>query len=171
VTALSQLVQTDETYRLIIAGQPKLTSQYWQRIESLVRSLNLADYIIKHIRYIPEEHVEKYFKAADAVVLPYTCIYQSGILLIAYRFGVPVLASTVGSFPTDIREGKTGLLFRARDPADIANAIERYFRTPHLRGEENRRQIAASCVLQYSWKDVAEKTAIAYRKVLSHSGT
>jgi len=100
VTDLSQPVQTDETYRLIIAGQPKRTSRYWQRIESLVRSLNLADYIIKHIRYIPEEHVEKYFKAADAVVLPYTCIYQSGILLIAYPFGVPVLASMVSSFPT-----------------------------------------------------------------------
>ena len=170
ITAVSQLVQSDKAYRLIIAGQPKRPLRYCRRIESLLRSLDIADHVIMHSQHIADEHIERYFKAADAVVLPYTFIYQSGIMLIAYRFGVPVLAANVGSFATDVREEKTGLLFRSRDSEDLARVIKRYFSTPHFVEEKSRAEIANHCFRLHSWDEVAKRTVEAYWNVMSRAG-
>ncbi len=75
----------------------------------------------------PDDETEVYFKAADALVLPYTDIYQSGVLSLGYSFGLPTIATEVGSFREEIIEGETGLICRPADPADLAQAIERYF--------------------------------------------
>jgi glycosyltransferase involved in cell wall biosynthesis len=34
-----------------------------------------------------------YFKASDVLTLPYTSLSQSGVLLLAYSFGLPVIAA------------------------------------------------------------------------------
>lgn len=48
--------------------------------------------------YVDEDAVQSIFEQADAVLLPYRHIDQSGVLLTAYRFGLPVVAFDVGSF-------------------------------------------------------------------------
>ena len=53
-----------------------------------------------------------YFKAADVLVLPYNEIFQSGVLFLGYSFGLPVIATDVGSFREEIVEGRTGFLCR-----------------------------------------------------------
>jgi glycosyltransferase involved in cell wall biosynthesis len=46
--------------------------------------------------YVPDGDVEAWFRAAEAAVLPYRRIEQSGVAGLADAFGVPVLASTAG---------------------------------------------------------------------------
>ena len=38
-------------------------------------------------------------------MLPYTHIFQSGVLFLGYSFGLPVIASDVGSLREDVIEG------------------------------------------------------------------
>jgi len=78
-------------------------------------------------------------------------------MLIAYRFGVPVLAASVGSFATDVREEKTGLLFRSRGSEDLARVIKRYFGTPRFSEEKSRAEIANHCFRLHSWDEVVEE--------------
>ena len=49
------------------------------------------------IEHIPDADVELYFKSADVLVMPYTNIFQSGVLFLAFSFGVPVIATDVGA--------------------------------------------------------------------------
>ena len=79
------------------------------------------DRVLQAITYIPDDETEIYFKAADALVLPYTDIYQSGVLFLGYSFGLPTIATDVGSFREEIIEGETGLICRPADPADLAS--------------------------------------------------
>ena len=58
------------------------------------------------IQFIPDEEMEIYLKAADVLVLPYKEIFQSGVLFLAYSFGLPVVATDVGSFREEIVEGR-----------------------------------------------------------------
>ena len=46
--------------------------------------------------YVPDEDVAAWFQEAEAAVLPYRRIEQSGVGGPSYAFGVPVLASTAG---------------------------------------------------------------------------
>jgi glycosyltransferase involved in cell wall biosynthesis len=124
-------------------------------------------HVSQEIGFIPDKDIELYFKAADVVVLPYTEIFQSGIAFLAYSFGLPVIATDVGSFREDIVEETTGFVCRPKDPDDLAATIDRYFDSPlyqHL--DQRRQEIRRYAVAGHSWDAVAEITRKVYSDLL-----
>lgn len=163
IIAFKSLVKQDPDYRLIIAGRTKASDAYWSMIRQLIQRDRLEAQIIQRIEYIPDEQVEEYFKAADVAVLPYTRIFQSGVLFLAYSFGLPVIASNVGSIQDDIIEGRTGFLCQPSDPIDIARAVTKYFGSSlfeHL--GQRRSDIREIANERYSWEKVVEITKQVY---------
>jgi len=117
--------------------------------------------------FIPDEETEVYFKAADALVLPYRDIYQSGVLFLGHSFGLPVLATDVGSLKDEIVEGKTGFVFRPEDPVDLARAIERYFASDlYANLNSNRQEIRDYATERHSWDVVGQITMTVYAALL-----
>jgi glycosyltransferase involved in cell wall biosynthesis len=74
------------------------------------------------------------------VALPYKHIFQSGVLFMAYSFGLPVIATDVGSLREDVAEGQTGFLCSPGDPDALAEAIEKYFESPLFRSLGDKRE-------------------------------
>jgi glycosyltransferase involved in cell wall biosynthesis len=168
VQAFTEVVQRDASYRLLIVGKPKATGHYWERIQQTIARSGIGDRIIGKIEYIPDEQTEWYFKAADVLVLPYTRIFQSGVLFLGYAFGLPVIAADVGPLKDEIIEGKTGLVFRPQDSSDLAKTIEKFFSSELFREIESRRaQIKEYANEQYSWNKVAAITTKVYSNLLS----
>jgi D-inositol-3-phosphate glycosyltransferase len=168
VGALQQIALRDQTYRLIIAGEPnKESAQYWRKVEQAIEERRIEHQIIRHIRFISDEETEIYFKAADVVVLPYTEVFQSGVLFLAYSFGLPVIATNVGSLGDDIIEGDTGYTCRPCDKADLARALETYFKSELFKSLDQRRaKIKAFARARNSWDIVSEKTCNVYAQLL-----
>jgi glycosyltransferase involved in cell wall biosynthesis len=81
-------------------------------------------------RWIKEEEVDDYFRAARMVLLPYTSATQSGVLTIAASYGLPVVASRVGGIPEQIQDGKNGLLIDPNSVDQLAKAIQRLLENP-----------------------------------------
>src|SRR2546430_12286650 len=52
----------------------------------------------------------------SVLVLPYTRIFQSGVLFLGYSFGLPAIVADVGSLREEIIEGATGFVFTPCDP-------------------------------------------------------
>ena len=168
VRSLEYLSKDGCTYRLLIAGRLKCTTEYWQGIQESMERLNVSSMVLSRIEYIPDEETEIYFKAADVLVLPYTYIFQSGVLFLGYNFGLPVLAADVGSLKEDIEEGKTGYVFQPKDPKDIARTIGMFFESRLYYDLSARRQeIRAFAAERYSWSYVASKTLEVYRQLLT----
>jgi D-inositol-3-phosphate glycosyltransferase len=155
-------------YRLIIAGQPKKGSEeYLQNILQFVAENFRSEQVIPRFEFVADEEMEVYFKAADVLVLPYKEIFQSGILFVAYRFGLPVVATDVGSFREDIVEGKTGFVCKAGHPEDLAKAVEKYFASDLYRNLKSRRQELMNYAnSKHSWLVVADLTCKAYAQML-----
>jgi glycosyltransferase involved in cell wall biosynthesis len=119
------------------------------------------------MQFIPDDEVEVYLKGADVLVLPYKEIFQSGVLFLAYAFGLPVVATDVGSFREEIIEGATGFLCDPRDPAEMARAIETYFASDLFKNLDVRRgEIKDYANATHSWHTVADLTCSAYAKML-----
>jgi glycosyltransferase involved in cell wall biosynthesis len=111
--------------------------------------------------------MEQYFKAADVSVLPYTHIFQSGVLFLGYSFGLPVIAADVGCLREDIIEGKTGFVFTPKDANDLAKKIERYFESDLFKNLTRRRQeIQDYARARHSWNIVGELTRNVYAEML-----
>jgi glycosyltransferase involved in cell wall biosynthesis len=169
VAAMAELARRNREPRLIIAGKVKHgCAGYWEKIQARIVQGGIQKRVIEHIKFIPDQEVEVYFKAADVVVVPYTHIFQSGVPFLAYSFGLPVLATDVGSLREDIVEGKTGFICAPRNPADLATKIDAYFSSELYRDLENRRQeIQDFANRKYSWTKVGEITRDVYRGLLT----
>ncbi len=169
IAAISELAKEEENLRLVIAGRVKPGyASYWNVIRREISLEGLENRIIPHVRFIPETEVEVYFKAADVAVIPYVEIFQSGVPFLSYSFGLPVIATDVGSLRDDIVEGGTGFLCRPKDPADLARAIRTYFASDLYQNLETRRnQIREFANDRYSWVRVGKILDEVYQRVLA----
>ncbi|HZR64424.1 MAG TPA: glycosyltransferase family 4 protein [Terriglobales bacterium] len=168
IAAFSVLLKKDRSYRLLIVGKPKGPKSYWDGIWRTIVNNGIGGRVIDKIEYVPDEATELYFKAADALVLPYARVFQSGVLFLGYNFGLPAIAADVASLKNEIIEGKTGLVFRAQDPSDLASKIDEYFNSELFSNLENTRfQIKQYANDRYSWSKVADITKTVYSNLLS----
>lgn len=167
LNAFKQVAARSSDYRLIIAGKPKNCEKYWSDLQVLMEGEIIRGKILQIIKHIPDDETEVYLKAADVLVLPYRHIYQSGVLFLGYNFGLPVIATDVGSLKEDIIEGKTGFVCKPENPGDLARAIETYFSSDSYKDLDNRRQkIRDYALRRHSWDVVGKLTGNVYRQVL-----
>jgi glycosyltransferase involved in cell wall biosynthesis len=167
VRAFAELAKKHPDYRLVIAGNPREPVQYWADLAREIDRLPVRDRIVQRIEYVPDEQTEIFFKAADILILPYTHIFQSGVLFLGYSFGLPVIVADVGSMKDEVIEGKTGFVFKPQDCADLARTIERYFSAElYHRLETNRQAIRDYANERYSWSKVGQITEQVYTRLL-----
>lgn len=167
VTAFQEILAERDKYRLIIAGRPKNCEQYWAKIREAIREDVLTGRVLLREDYISDDETEVFFKAADVLALPYRHIYQSGVLFLGYSFGLPVLASDVGSLKNEVVAGKTGFVFGPDDSVDLAKAIERYFASDLYSNLHMRRQEIRDYATElYSWDVVGQISMGVYATLL-----
>ena len=169
VAAFTELSKECFNYRLIIAGSVKNCQTYWRAVEQSIVLSGVGERIIRKIEYVPDEDTEIYFKAADVLVLPYTYIFQSGVLFLGYSFGLPAIASNTGSMQEDVIQDKTGFIHEAQNAAALAEAIRVYFRSDLYRNlDETKREIRDYANERYSWAIVGEMLDRVYRRILAN---
>jgi glycosyltransferase involved in cell wall biosynthesis len=167
--ALAQLVATDPRFTLILAGRVKnrRSQGYWREIERLIAELRLSPHIRQETRYIPDDDVGLFFRAADVSVLPYRRVYQSGVLALSYAQGLPVIVADVGSMKDDVIEGETGLVFRPGQVLDLVDKIRAYFASALFEDLEAREhKLRDYGAERFSWKENAERTCAVYERLL-----
>lgn len=119
----------DESYQLIIAGEPYGSFEKYQQ---LIDSSKGKDRIFVFPDYIRDSQVKNYFSAVDVTVLPYRSATQSGVSSISNHFEVPMIVTDVGGLMETIGKRGTGLVSKAPEPECIAEEIRRYFSDPRL---------------------------------------
>lgn len=170
VRALAGLVAVDKRFTLLLAGpvRDKSSQSYWTSVQNLIDELGLSRHVHKTVKYIPDDDVGLFFRAADVSVLPYRRIYQSGVLALSYAQGLPVIVGDVGSLAEDVIEGKTGFVFRSGDVADLARAIHQYFASDLFRDREcGNDGIRAYGAQRFSWTSNADTTVSLYERLLA----
>jgi glycosyltransferase involved in cell wall biosynthesis len=88
------------------------------------------------------------------------------VLFLGYSFGLPVIATDVGSFREEIIEGKTGFVSDLNTAA-LKKTIQKYFESDLYRNLEKRRDdIHNYACDRYSWSKVAGITTAVYGDLL-----
>jgi D-inositol-3-phosphate glycosyltransferase len=168
IKAIAVLKSKYNDFRLIIAGEVKKECiQYWKNIEEMIDYYNIRNNLLIKPVLIPDEEVEVFFKAADILILPYVDIFQSGVLFLSFYFGLPVIATNVGSLKEDIIEGESGYICKSKDPDDMAKTIETYFKNDLYKNlKENRKKIINYANKKYSWNNIGTRTYKLYENLL-----
>lgn len=115
----------------------KIQSEYGDRVTlSIVGNGDFSEYRNKYDglqnttiinRWIADEEVESVFLGENLIcVCPYKDATQSGVVLVAYDYGVPVIASNTGGIDEQIADGKTGALIEPNDVESLYCAMKKF---------------------------------------------
>lgn len=147
--AFAEVVKQLDATLLVVGEFYENREPYMKRLTDL----GLADRVRVVDRYVPNEDVEKYFRSADLVVLPYLSATQSGITQIAFSFDKPVVVTDVGGLPDVVDDGVTGYIVPPNDPQALAQAIVAFF----TEGKATAMSAAiAQAKTRFSWKSCRE---------------
>ena len=159
IDAFEQLNMPETT--LLAAGSFR-DEGYRRKILAAVASARNPPAIRLEERRIPNEEVEVFFKAADVLCLPYRNIYQSGVVFLALRFGIPVVATDTGSLREFVDE-KSGVIAKTNDAAGLAEALRVFF---GRRDQFSREEIAGGAK-KYKWENLCRAMAPLYQPPVS----
>jgi glycosyltransferase involved in cell wall biosynthesis len=121
---IEALAQSSLPVTLVVAGE------FWedeQLYRDMIEKYGLQERVIIHNRYIPNEEIEPYFVASDALALPYLSGSQSGVGMLGMHYGLPAIATDVGGLSEAVIHERTGLIVPASDSLALAVAIDRFF--------------------------------------------
>lgn len=88
---------------------------------------------IEFVGFLHGEALENLTKEALCVACP-AISYENlpNVVLEAYAYGKPVIASNLGSLAEIVEDGKTGFLFEPKNPEQIAECIRKLYENPEL---------------------------------------
>lgn len=113
--AMRQVQLQHPNMRLIIAGKGEFsfdTTEY----EKL-------DYIEFRHRFIPDDELATLIQDCYAVVCPYKDATQSGVIMSAFAFDKPVIATRVGGLPEQVINDRYGLIVPPNNVNELAAAM------------------------------------------------
>jgi D-inositol-3-phosphate glycosyltransferase len=117
---------------------------------------------------LPQTQVEDLFSACDCVVLPYRSISQSGVLLQAFHYERPVLASAVGGFRPVVQNDFNGRLIDPDDQGEWSRTLSSLAATPMVL-ETWGKQARRSAIDRYGHRHVARETMRTYERALGNA--
>lgn len=108
-------------YSLLIAG--RCWGEEWSSYQKLIDKNALSQNVVVVNSFIEPEVVYHYFNSAQFVILPYTEIFSSGVLIRAAGYGKPVICSDLPAFLEEIVDGDNGIVFQSGNVSALANTL------------------------------------------------
>lgn len=170
LAAVAQLRPTLPSLRvLLVGGGPQE-----QALRTQARELGIVDHVIFTGR-VPHAEVQRYYELIDVLVYPRKSMRLTEVVtplkpLEAMAQGRMMIASDVGGHRELIRDGETGMLFRAGDVGALAQALQAMYARretwPQL-AQQARRFVEA----ERTWARSVARYAGVYERVLAARST
>jgi glycosyltransferase involved in cell wall biosynthesis len=143
IEAMSANEIKKQNIKLLVAGEfYDDKNQYLDLIEKK----GMKDLVILHDKFIANEDVRYYFCASNLVAQTYRNATNSGVTMVAYYYGKPILVTNVGGLAEIVPDGKCGYVVENSVPL-IIEKIADYFKnnrekefTAHVKVEKKKYQ-------------------------------
>ncbi len=147
--ALLKSEHRTEQRKLLVVGEVYGNDE---RYKAMIQRLGLADDVVFHNAFVPDEEVALWFSAADMVALPYKSATQSGVTQVAYAFGVPMVVTNVGGLREMVADGEVGRVVEP-DVRAVAEAIDEVWQPANL---ARMREGVVRHRVRFSWQSTAD---------------
>ncbi len=108
---------------LTVAGE--MWGSSGERVKELARDPRLRDRVEVHGGYVPADRLASLLASHDVLALTYRSATASQNALLGRQHGLAVLASDVGTFGSQVRDGVDGLVVPPSDEGALVKALER----------------------------------------------
>lgn len=156
--AFGEIKEQLPTARLTIAGEGDMEPY-------AVQLSNLSDVEVIN-RWISDEEVSRFFEEADLLAVPYIDASQSGVIPIAYSFGMPVVATNTGGLSEQVTDQETGILVPPKDSQALAQACIELL-TNKAKREKMGKAGYKKAKHEWSWDAIAESVYKSCTKAIN----
>ena len=160
VRAYEILKKENLEIKLTIAGRGKID-------KDLENKINELDIIFKNY-WISNEELCRLIENCDVLVAPYKNATQSGMVSVALAYGVPIIATNVGSFSEYIKDGVNGFLIDVDDYLTLAEKIKVLYQNRWLVVEMAKK--AKEIGELYKWSSIMRKAIMLYKSYTQKGG-
>ncbi|MCK5180315.1 MAG: glycosyltransferase [Candidatus Omnitrophica bacterium] len=145
---------------LKIAGEGPLEAE----LKLYVRNNNIVN--VEFLGFISGDQYHECMQGAKFLIVPSVCYENFPRMVVeAYSYGLPVVASSLGSFPEIVEEKKTGLLFKSANDHDLAEKIQ-WALTHEVELDSMRKNVREQYKEKYSGRKNYEILMDVYRRVI-----
>ena len=142
IKAYQKLELLNVNAKLTIAGNGDFTP-YAQEFSDLKNALLIN-------KYIEDEEIREIFLQENTVcVLPYVDATQSGIILIAYEYGNPVIASDTGGLKEQLFDGEVGFFCDPNNIESLFDCMLQLVENRDMLSEQSHKMILVSAKLNW----------------------
>ena len=146
--------------KLIVAGGGKYHFDITEYLE--------LSYIDIRKRFIPDEEMVALIQHSTFMICPYTDATQSGVVMSAYAFYKPVIATNVGGLPEMVEHQRYGLIVPEKDIDCLADSIISLWQHPEQVAAFSKQIEASYSSGSLSWQQIGEQLNEEYQHIISH---
>jgi D-inositol-3-phosphate glycosyltransferase len=118
---------------------------------------------------VPHDLLPRYYRAADAVLIPSRSESFGLVAIEASACGAPVVASDVGGLRVAVRDGVTGLLVPSFEPAAYADGLARVLTDPALAAAMGT--AGSQFARRFDWRRASTDLLAIYEELAGADGT
>lgn len=141
--------------RLIVAGNGRM---YFDVTPYLNK-----DYIEIRNRFILDEELAELIQQCSVVVIPYIDATQSGVVMSAYAFDKPCIATNVGGLPEMVKDKVFGLIVPPKNVEALSDAICKILENKELQERFSSNIKNEYSVGEMSWKYIVKQYLEFYK--------
>ncbi len=155
--SMRQVHKQYPSMRLIVAGKGEFSFD--------ISEYKKLEYIEFRNRFIPDDELAELIQGCYAIVCPYKDATQSGVVMSAFAFNKPVIATCVGGLPEQVLHERYGLIVPPCNVDKLATAMSSLCEQPE------KVQIFSHNIEQdytdgsKSWKAIAQQMLQIYQQV------
>jgi len=152
------LKETVPGIKIIVAG----TGSELQKYKTEMTALGIFEV---HDAFIRNKDVFRYFRRASLLLLPYHEASQSGVVSMGFPFGLPVVATAVGSIPEVVIDGINGKIVSPDDVESFAGTVRQL-----LADEEGLKRMSDYCIRsaeQLDFRNLADEFVELYSRAIA----
>lgn len=171
ITAGNLLKKEIPNLKIIIVGgkifgkeKNALDVKEYERLNEKAKKENVKD-IINFVGMVSHKNLKYFYSSADALIIPSYYEPFGLVALEGMSSKTPVIASAVGGLKETIKHKKTGLLFKTRNPVDLAKKIKMLYSSKSLQKKliKNAFNFVSK---NYSWPLITRKIIKEYKNLL-----
>ncbi len=154
VEAFEKIKKENLSIKLIIAGRGEIDSILKEKINKLEIEFKNC--------WVSREELCSLLQWCHILVCPYKQGTQSGIINTSLAYGIPVIATNIGSFSEFVKDGETGFLIPPNNSQILAQKIQFFY--------ENKNKIIefSKKILKFSnnflWEKIVQKAIKLYNE-------
>jgi glycosyltransferase involved in cell wall biosynthesis len=161
IEAVNYLSEEYKNFHVVVAGK----CDNWDEYQGMIR---YPEQFTLHIGNVEKEKVPEFFTNAHFLVLPYRDVTQSGVLLTAYNYNVPVIATKLEWFEEYVEHTVNGYLFENNNARDLAKQMAAAIKQDQSNYNQMVGNLKNFIAQEINIKDIAQEYIKFFKSINNH---